>query len=52
MFVDEEAIPVVHQDDDYNDYNTLNRSRVDETSFTELDTTEATLTLWLRQKLK
>ena len=50
-FVDEETIPLV-QDEDYDDYNTPNTSRVDETSFTEPDTTEATSTLQLRQKVK
>ena len=52
MFVDEETIPMVHQDEDYDDYNTPNASRIDETSFTEPDTTEATSTLQLRQKVK
>ena len=52
VFVDEETIPVVHQDNDYDDYNTLNTSRIDETSFTEPPTAEATSTLRLRQKLK
>ena len=50
-FVDEETIPLV-QDEDYDVYNTLNTSRVDETSLTEPDTTEATSTLQLRQKVK
>ena len=50
--VDEEDISMVHQDDDYGDYNTPNTSRVDETSFTVPDTTEATSTLRLRQKVK
>ena len=47
-FVDEEDIPLVHQDDDYDDttYETPNTSRI-ETSFTVPDTTEA-----LRQKIK
>ena len=44
IFVDEETIPMVHQDEDYDDYNTPNTSRIDETSFTEPDTTEATST--------
>ena len=52
VFFDEEAIPMVHQDDDYDDYNTPNTSRIDETSFTVPDTREATSTLLLRQKLK
>ena len=34
------------------DYNTPDTSRVDETSFTVPDATEATLTLRLRQRLK
>ena len=46
VFVDEEDIPMVHQDDDdYDDYSTPNTSRIDETSFTVPDTTEATSTL-------
>ena len=48
VFVNEEDIPMVHEDDDYDDYNTPNTSRVDETSFTVPDTTEATSTLRLR----
>ena len=51
VFVDEEDIPLVHQDDDYDDYETPNTSRI-ETSFTVPDTTEATSTLILRQKVK
>ena len=39
-FVDDETIPLV-QDEDYDDCNTADTSRVDETSFTESDTTEA-----------
>ena len=50
-FVDEETIPLV-QDEDYDDYNTPNTSGIDKTSFTVLDTTEATSTLRLRQKVK
>ena len=49
--VDEETIPLV-QDKDYDDYNTLNTNRIDETSFMEPTTTEATSTLRLRQKVK
>ena len=52
MFVNEETIPIVHQDEDYDDYNTPSKSRVGETSFMEPDTTEATSTLWLNQKVK
>ena len=43
-FVNEETIPLV-QDKDCDNYGTPNTSRVDETSFTEPDTTEATSTL-------
>ena len=50
VFVDEEDIPMVHQDDDCDDYNTTNTSRIDETSFMEPDTTKATSTLRLREK--
>ena len=52
MFVDEETIPMFHQDEDYDDYNTPNTSRIDETSFMELATTDATSTLRLNQKVK
>ena len=48
---DEETIPLV-QDVDNDNYDTPNTSRVDETSFTEPDTTEATSTLRLKQKVK
>ena len=50
-FIDDENIPLV-QDEDYDDYITPNTSRVDETSFTEPDTTESTSTLQLRQRVK
>ena len=50
-FVDEETIALV-EDEDYDNYNTPDSSRVDETSFMEPDTTEATSTLQLRQKVK
>ena len=46
-FVDEETVPLV-QDEDYDDCNTSDTSRVDETSFTKSDATEATSTLQLR----
>ena len=53
VFANEEDIPMVHQDEeDYGNYRTLDTSRVVETSFTVPDTTEATSTLRLRQKLK
>ena len=55
IFVDGENIPMVHDErdyDDYDHYNTLNASRVDEASFIEHDTTEPTSTLRLRQKVK
>ena len=51
-FIVEEDIPLVHQDEDYDEYNTPNTSRVDETSFIESDAMEATSTLRLRQKVK
>ena len=44
-FIDEETIGMVHQDDDCDDYNTPNTSRVDVTSFTEPVTAKATSTL-------
>ena len=50
-FVDEEDIGMVHQDDDYDDYEMPNTSTI-KTSFTLPDTTEATSTLRLRQKVK
>ena len=53
IFVDGEDIPMVNQDGDYyEDYRTPDTSRLDETSFIETDTTEATSTLRLRQKVK
>ena len=52
-FIDEEDIPLVHQDEDYDDYKTPDISWIDEeTSFIERDTTEETSSLQLRQKLK
>ena len=53
-FVDEEDIPLVHQDDNYDDYyKTPDTSTIDETSFTVPNTQEeATSTLRLRQKVK
>ena len=50
VFVDEEDIPLINQDEEYDDYRTLDISRVDETSF--IDTTEATSTLRLRHEVK
>ena len=51
-FVDEENIPMVHQnEEDYDDYNTPGRSRV-ETSFIKYDATEPTSTLRLKTKVK
>ena len=53
VFVNEEDLPMVHEDDeDYNDFNTPNTSRVDKTSFTVPNATEAISTLRLRQKVK
>ena len=51
-FFDEENIPLVHQQDeeDYDDYNEPDTSRIDETLFMMPDATEPTSTL--RQKLK
>ena len=39
-------------EEDYDDCNTLNTSRIDETSFTVPHTTDAASTLRLRQKVK
>ena len=52
MFLDEETIPIVHQDKDYDDYNTPNTSKINKTSFTVSDTIEATSTLRLRKNIK
>ena len=50
---DEEEIPLINQDDDYENYRTSDTSRIDaKASFTAPATTEATSTLRLRQKLK
>ena len=51
-FIDEETIPLAHQDKDYDEYNTVNTSKIEETSFIEPDATEATSTLQLRQRVK
>ena len=53
-FFNEEDIPLINQDEEYDDYSTpdTTTSRVDETSFTVPDDSEATSTLRLRQKLK
>ena len=53
IFVDEENVPMVHQDDeDYDEYRTPDTSRV-ETSFIEpTDATEPTSTLRQRQKVR
>ena len=50
-FLNEEEIPLINQDEDYDDYRTPDTSRV-ETSFIDPDTTEVTSTLQLRQKVK
>ena len=52
IFVDEDTIPMIHHDEDYDNYKTPNTSRIDETSFMVPDATEATSTLRLRQKVK
>ena len=51
---DEEDIPLINQDEDYDHYSTpkTTPNGVDETSFTVPDASEATSTLRLRQKLK
>ena len=50
---DKDEIPLINQDEDYDDYRTPETSRIDaEISFTEPATTDATSTLRLRQKLK
>ena len=51
-FTDEEDLPLVRQDEDYDNYKAPDTSRIDETSFTVPDTIEATSTLQLRQKVK
>ena len=53
-FLDEENIPLINQDEDYDNYSTpgTTPSRVDEASFTVPDASEAILTFRLRQKLK
>ena len=51
-FFDKEDIPLINQDEYYDDYKTADTNRVDETSFTVPDTAKATSTLPLRQKLK
>ena len=40
VFVDEETIPMVHQDQYYDDYKKPDTSSVDKTSFIEPDATE------------
>ena len=47
----EKNIPMVHHDEDYDDYKTPNTSRTDEISVMEHDTTGATSTLLLRLKV-
>ena len=50
-FVDEETMPLF-QDEDYHNYGTPNTSVVEETSFSEPATKQATSTLQLNQKVK
>ena len=50
-FVNEEEIPLINQDEYYDDYRTPDTNRVD-TSFIDPDTIEVTSTLRLRQKVK
>ena len=51
-FIDKESTPLVHQDEDCDEYNTPDTSRIEETSFIEPNATEATSTLQLRKKGK
>ena len=54
-FVNDENIPLLHDKDrgnDYYDYNTPDTSNIQETTITDPDTTETTLNLRLRQKVK
>ena len=51
-FVDEKIIGMVHQDEDYDDYNTPNNIKIDETSYMKPDATEPTSPLRLRQNVK
>ena len=54
-FVDDESILLLRDEDrnnDYDDYNTPNISIIQETTFTDPDTTETILNLRLRQKVK
>ena len=48
----EEDIQMTHQDEDYEDYRTLDTSKIGQTSFTEPTSTEVKSTLQLRQKVK
>ena len=50
-FVDQETIKLA-QDENYDDYNIPNTSKVDQTPFTGPDVTDATSNLQLRQKVK
>ena len=55
MFLNDENIVLVHDEDiNYDDYDTPNTSRLDETSFTMPGSTkkEATSALRLKQKVK
>ena len=52
VFVDEEDIPLISQDEDYDDYRTPDTSRIGEASFTVPNTSGATSILQLRQKVK
>ena len=54
-FVDDENIPLLRDEyrgNDSDDYNTPNTSIIQETTFTDPYTTETTLNLRLRQKVK
>ena len=52
VIVDEEDIPLINQHEDYDDYRTPDKSRMGEAWFTVPNTSGATSTLQLRQKVK
>ena len=51
-FIDEETIALVHQEEDRDEYNTPNTSRIEESSFIEPEATAATLALQLWKRVK
>ena len=52
IFVDEENIPLIHRDKDYDDYNIPKTSKVEEISSTEPETEETTSTFTIKAKSK